>query len=69
MLLRLTPLLGGDGTVHGIITINDTGSEILSLFTTDLLRLGNIQGYTGWQAPTAIIVANGGMTFFSTILV
>jgi hypothetical protein len=69
MLLRLTPLLGGDGTVHGIITMNDTGSDILSVFTTDLPRLGNIQGYTGWQAPTTVIDANGGMTFFPTILV
>jgi hypothetical protein len=69
MLLRLTPLLGGDGTVHGIIAMNDTGSDILSLFTTDLLQLGNIQGYTGRQAPTITIDANGGMTSFSTILV
>jgi hypothetical protein len=69
MLLRLTSLLGGDGTVHGIITMNDTGPDILSLFTTDLPRLGNIQGYTGWQAPTTVIDANSGMTFFPTILV
>ena len=46
MLLRLIPELGGDGTVCGIIAMNDTGSDVLSLFTTDLPYLrGNIQGY------------------------
>jgi hypothetical protein len=50
MLLRLTPTLGGDGTVYGIIAMNDTGSDILSLFTIDLPHLvGNIQGYLGWH--------------------
>jgi hypothetical protein len=42
MLLRLIPAHGGDGTIYGIIAINDTGSDMLTLFTTDLLQLGNI---------------------------
>jgi len=48
MQLRLTPAHGGDGTVSGIIAMNDTGSDILSLFDTDIPHLGNIQGYRGW---------------------
>lgn len=47
MLLRLTPALRGDETVHGIITMNDTGSDVLSVFNTDLPLLGNINGYNG----------------------
>ena len=49
--------------------MNDTGSNILSLFTTDLEQLGNIEGYTGWYAPTDITDANGTITSFDTILV
>jgi len=55
--------------VIGIIVINNTSSDILSLYTTDLPLLGNIQGYTGWLAPTAITDANGGVTFFPTLYV
>jgi hypothetical protein len=62
MLLRLTPALGGNGTVCGIIAMNDTGSNILSLFTTDFPHLGNIQGYNGWHGQTRIMDANGGIT-------
>jgi hypothetical protein len=70
VLLRLIPALGGDGTVCGIIAINDTGSDMLALFTTDLPHLGgNIQGYLGWQGYISITNANGGITFFPTILV
>jgi len=39
MLLRLTPALGGDGIVFGIIAMNDTGSDILTLFRSDLTQL------------------------------
>jgi len=59
MLVRLKPQRGGDGTIHGIIAMNDTGSDILTLFDTDLLHLGNIQGYTGWPGPVAVGNANG----------
>jgi hypothetical protein len=45
MLLRLIPELGGDGTIYGIILLNDTGSDIMTLLTTDLPQLGNIQEY------------------------
>jgi hypothetical protein len=69
MILRLTPALGGDGTVCGIIAMNDTGSDILSLFTSDLPYLGNIQGYGGWLGLTPTRDANGGVTFFPRIWV
>ena len=69
MLLRLTPEFGGDGTVHGIIAMNDTGSDMLTLFNTDLLRLGNIQNYNGWQMETVIVDANGVMTPFPSLRV
>jgi hypothetical protein len=43
---------------------------MLALFTTDLPHLGgNIQGYLGWQGYISITNANGGITFFPTILV
>jgi len=54
MLLRLTPAYGGDGTVHGIIAMNDTGSDVLTLFNTDLALLGNIHGYMGWRLPAFV---------------
>ena len=70
MLLRLIPALGGDGTVCGIIAMNDTGSDMLSLFTTDLPYLGgNIQGYLGWNGFTSVTDASGGATICPIILV
>jgi hypothetical protein len=59
MLFRLTPIHEGDGMVHGIIAMNDTGSDILTLFTTDLQRVENIQEYTGRRAPAGVIDMNG----------
>ena len=70
MLVRLIPELGGDGTVSGIIVMNDTGSNILSLFTTDLPHLGsNVQGYLGWNGFANILDANGMNTTLPIILV
>ena len=69
MLLRLTPLFGGDGTIHGIIVMHDTGSDVLTLFDIDLLQLGNSHGYTGWQLPADIMDASGRITSFRTLYV
>jgi hypothetical protein len=69
MLLRLTPAFGGDGTAHGIIALNDTGSSVLTVFNTDLLRLGGVQGYGGWRNPVRVCDANGAITVFPTIAV
>jgi hypothetical protein len=49
--------------------MNDTGSDTLTLFDTDLPQLGNIQGYAGWQLAIGITDANGTTTVFQTILV
>ena len=61
MLVRLTPALGGDGTVHGIIAMNDTGSDLLTLFNTDLALLGNIQGDSRrvLACPGVALLSNG----------
>jgi hypothetical protein len=59
MRVRLIPDKGGDGTVHHIIVINDTGAARLSLRDTDLDYLGNRQGYTGWEGYTEVRNANG----------
>ena len=69
MLLRLTPIHGGDGTIYGIIAMNDTGSDLLTLFTIDLLQLGNIQGYVGWPGLTGVMDATGLITVYPMILV
>ena len=67
MLLRLMPHRGGDGTVHGIIAMNDTGSDILTLFHSDMQHLGNIQGYSGWQEAVGIHCANGTINYYPGI--
>ena len=69
MHLRLIPELGGDRTFCGIIVLNDTGSDILTLFTTDFPHLGNIQGYHGWLGDVGMRDANGTITFFPQIIV
>ena len=45
MQLRLIPERDSDETIHVIIAMNDTRSDMLSLFQTDLACLGNMQGY------------------------
>jgi hypothetical protein len=63
------PHRGGDGTVHGIIAMNDTGSDILSLFHSDLQYLGDTQGYTGWRGVIQILCANGTISLYPKIKV
>jgi hypothetical protein len=47
MLLRLIPVLGAEAPPVGIALMNDTGSDIMTLFTTDLPYFGpNIRGIT-----------------------
>jgi hypothetical protein len=59
MLVRLIPQQGGDGTVHRINVINDTGSSLLTLFDTDISLLGNLQWYTGWRGDVTVRNASG----------
>jgi hypothetical protein len=63
------PNQGGDGTVHAVIAMNDTGSNVLSLFDTDMPYLGNLQGYAGWLGNTMIRYANGTVNMRPMILV
>jgi len=65
MLLRLTPELGGDGTTYAITAMNDTGSDLLTLVDTDLLRLGSTLGYTGWLGSTGVKDASGKHNFLT----
>ena len=69
MLLQLIPELGRDGTVCGIIAMNDTGSDALTLFTADFPHLVNSLAYLGWNLLAAIMDSNGGIAFFPTFLV
>ncbi|KAI9771803.1 MAG: hypothetical protein M1840_001573 [Geoglossum simile] len=59
----------GDGTVYGIIAMNDTGSTILTLFDVDMLHLGDIQGYAGWAGPVVVSNADGAIGVYPTIFV
>jgi hypothetical protein len=45
--------------MHGINVVNDTGSDILTLFYTDLSYLGNYWAYTGWLGRRNIGTAGG----------
>jgi hypothetical protein len=69
MRVRLTPQQGGDGTVHRIIVINDTGASRLSLYNTDMQHLGNSQGYTGWQGYATVRNASGTTNRYRRLLV
>jgi hypothetical protein len=60
MLVRLTPQRGGDGTIHPITTINDTGSSNMTLFDTDLALLGNSEDYDDWIGNVTVRDASGG---------
>jgi hypothetical protein len=55
MELRLVPEYGGDGTSHGITALNDTGSNILTVFDIDFLYLGAYQFYSGWYSLTEVL--------------
>jgi hypothetical protein len=69
MLLRLTPHLGGDGTIYRITVMNDTGSDILTLFANDVLQLGNTQGYAGHHGVVSVRDASGVIHTIPQILV
>lgn len=69
MFVRLIPQVGGDGSFLPITVMNDTGSNALTLFTTDFQHLGNAEAYNGWVAASPIIDANGHSTTLPTLLV
>ena len=49
--------------------MNDTGSDVLTLFDDDFLSLGNTVGYSGWLQPVKIVDANGNVLFFPCVQV
>jgi hypothetical protein len=59
MLLRLILELGGDGTIWGIIAMNNTESDVLTIFDAEMQHLGIYQGYTSWHGPIMIVGVGG----------
>ena len=59
MEVRLIPELGGDGSVWGVGVLNDTGSDIMTLLTTDLPYLGSFAFYFGWCMDMEVQDAGG----------
>jgi len=59
MQIRLTPVLGGDGTIQTTTAMNDTGSDALTIFASELPSLGNISTYNGWQLSVPVLTADG----------
>lgn len=59
----------GGGTMHGINLLNDTGSNILTLFYADLQYLANYPLYLGWQGYIAVGVASGNSEVWLSLLV
>jgi hypothetical protein len=49
--------------------MNDTGSVLLTLVTTDFPRLGDIQGDASQLAPTGVRDTSGSIAFLPTVLV
>lgn len=69
MEIRLDPMRGGDGTsVHRISVVHDTGSNIMSIFDTDLAKLGDMQNFHGWIGRTNIRNASGQTEIFGRFL-
>ena len=67
--IRLCVDLGGDTSTTGINLLNDTGSDVLTLFTADLQRLGNFVNYQGWVRDAVIGTANGTQERLPSLLV
>jgi hypothetical protein len=49
--------------------MNDTGSDLLTIFDVDFAQLGNRQGYMGWDWPVVVVDSNGTNTMFLSIWV
>lgn len=69
MEIRLCPELGGDGTRHGINVLKDTGSDILTIFNTDFMSLGNSEQYTGLLGYVYIGGCDGHVELLLSLLV
>lgn len=69
MHLRLIPEFGGDGTFCGVLVLNDTGSTIFIVFTSDFQHLGNTQEYDGCIGECIVTDANDIATVLSQLFV
>lgn len=69
MEVRLCLEHGGDGTRLGINALNDTGSDIMTLFYTDLMQMGPFQQYAGWTGDQYIGAAGGQVERLTTLMV
>jgi hypothetical protein len=72
MKLRLLENKGCDGTEHAITVLNDTGSNITSVLSTDLRRLGkclaSVKNYRGWNGVIAVFNADGVTRYYPGLL-
>lgn len=68
MHVRLAPKKPG---IIGIKVLYDTGSNLLTLFHEDLVRLSidDIDNYTGFSGRVPVQIANGDVTEYDLILV
>lgn len=69
MEVRLCLGWGGDGTIQRIVALNDTGSDLLTLFYADLPYLGNYHQYEGWQQDVEVGTAGGRVETLLALLV
>lgn len=49
--------------------MNDTSSDILTLYRSDFMHLGNFDFYIGWRVPVLVMDANGVVTYCRSITV
>jgi hypothetical protein len=47
--------------------MNDTGSDMLTIFDVDMPHLGNHQGYAGWIGPVVVVGAGGVVSVYPKI--
>jgi hypothetical protein len=59
LLLRLIPEYNSNEIVQELMVMNNSGSDLLTLFSIDLPFLGNIQMYTTWYRVITISNING----------
>ena len=46
---------GGDGFIHGVTVLNNTGPDVSYVFDTDLVQLGHLGAYRGWLGNEKIL--------------
>ena len=64
MEIRADPDQGGDGTTHGIAVVDDTGSDVMCIFDTDVARLGNLGRTKAGSEWRIFWMLQAGMNFY-----